>query len=229
MLEFHNATITNGDFRLSADWSLPEGATLAVIGPSGSGKSTLLNGVAGFLPCTDGAITWQGTPLPDAPDKRPVAMLFQAHNLFPHLSVAQNVGLGIDPSLKLSSQTRAQIEDALSDVGLTGMGARKPAQLSGGQQSRAALARVLVQARPLILLDEPFAALGPALRREMLALVQDLAARLEATLLMITHDPLDARALGGMVSFVDNNRAAAPVEATRFFTDPPPEAQEYLG
>ncbi len=164
MLELRDCVITQGDFTLRADWSLEPGARLAVIGPSGAGKSTLLAGIAGFAPLAGGTICWRGQDMPARPDARPVAMLFQDHNLFPHLSVAQNVGLGLKPSLRLGAREAARVKDALASVGLEGLDTRRPAALSGGQQSRVALARVLVMARPIILLDEPFSALGPGQR-----------------------------------------------------------------
>ena len=169
MLRLERAVIRNGAFTVEADLEIAPGRRLAVIGPSGAGKSTLIEGIAGFLPVETGRITWQGRDITDAaPGARPVAMLFQDGNLFPHLDVAQNVGLGIRPDLKLDAAERARVAEAIARVGLEGLAGRKPAALSGGQQSRAALARVLVQNRPLLLLDEPFAALGPALKVEML-------------------------------------------------------------
>lgn len=229
MLEFRDCTFRQGTFDLSVDWSLANGAHLAVIGPSGAGKSTLLAGIAGFADRSAGRLLWDGADLPVRPDQRPVAMLFQDHNLFPHLSIAQNVGLGLRPSLRLTRAEADQIQAALRDVGLPGLEDRRPADVSGGQQSRAALARVLVMGRPIILMDEPFAALGPALRREMLQVVKDVAHRLGATLLMVTHDPGEARALGGLVSFVEAGVAQAPVAAHTFFTNPPAGMQAYAG
>ena len=229
MLELDDCVFAQGDFRLAADWRLERGARLAVIGPSGSGKSTLLGGIAGFLPLERGTVRHAGEAMPARPDARPVSMLFQDHNLFPHLTVAQNVGLGLVPSLRLDKAQREQIDGALSDVGLDGLGPRRPAELSGGQQSRAALARVLVMARPVILLDEPFSALGPAQRSEMLALVRRVADHLSATLVMVTHEPAEAEALGGQVCFVESGRAAAPVAAEAFFDDPPEAMRLYMG
>ena len=176
MLELDKVVLRSGTFELSADLRVDGGAIVAVIGPSGAGKSTLLNAIAGFQPVAEGQVKWQGSDITRAaPSNRPVATLFQDNNLFPHLTLAQNVGFGLRPTLRLSSSDKTQVEHALQRVGLQGMGARKPADISGGQQSRAALARVLLQKKPLILLDEPFAALGPAMRNEMLDLVAELA------------------------------------------------------
>jgi len=229
VLELDDCVIAQGGFRLGADWSLPPGARLAVIGPSGAGKSTLLAGIAGFAPLVGGSVRWQGVAMPARPDARPVAMLFQDHNLFPHLSVAQNVGLGVKPSLRLDAVEQREVAEALGSVGLEGLGARRPSELSGGQQSRVALARVLVMARPVILLDEPFSALGPGQRAEMLSLLRDVADRLGAVLIMVTHDPGEAQRLDGLVCFVDGGLAARPVDAEEFFGDPPEAMRLYTG
>ncbi len=171
MLTVENLTIRQDDFALRADFSINSGARVAVIGPSGAGKSTLLALLAGFLDPEQGRVLWEGQEITSAaPGDRPFAMLFQDNNLFPHLTLAQNVGLGIRPDLRLSTEQKTRVAQALVRVGLPDMQGRKPAQLSGGQQSRAALARILVMDKPMVLLDEPFAALGPALKTEMLDL-----------------------------------------------------------
>jgi thiamine transport system ATP-binding protein len=151
MLTLETLRLTVDDFTLTADWSVHPGARVAVIGPSGAGKSTLLMALAGFLVPTQGRILWQGQDLAEiAPGDRPLSILFQDQNLFPHLTVAQNLGLGLSPRLRLTPAQHLQVEQALTRVGLPGMGARKPAQLSGGQQGRAALARALLRARPML-------------------------------------------------------------------------------
>lgn len=230
MLALEKLLLVQDDFRLSADWSLPAGARAAVIGPSGAGKSTFLMALAGFLQPTSGRILWQGRDLAQvAPGDRPLSILFQDQNLFPHLTVAQNLGLGLRPDLRLSPEQHRQVAGVLDRVGLGGMGARKPAQLSGGQLGRAALARVLLRARPMLLLDEPFAALGPALKAEMLDLLAEVAGETGATVLMVTHDPADARRFAEMSVLVADGVAAAPVPTAALFADPPPALRAYLG
>lgn len=226
MLTLEGLRVVQDDFQLSADWSVGAGERVAVIGPSGAGKSTLLGAIAGFVPLTSGAIRWQGARIDGlAPGARPLSMLFQDQNLFPHLSVAQNLGLGLDPSLRRVDW--AAVETALARVGLAGLGARRPGQLSGGQASRAALARALLRARPVLLLDEPFAALGPALKAEMLALVEELAGA--ALVLMVTHDPADAQRFSGRTVLVADGAAAPPVETAALFANPPAALAAYLG
>ena len=230
MLELKDVRVQQGTFSLTADFAVDRGARLALIGPSGSGKSTLLSAIAGFLPLSRGDVLWEGQSLAEvAPGNRPVSMLFQDNNLFPHLSVAQNVGLGIRPNLRLDAEERTRVSDSLARVGLEGMDTRRPASLSGGQQSRAALARVLVQNRPLVLLDEPFSALGPALRGEMLELVSELMDDIGGTLVMVTHDPRDAERIAPLMSIVSDGRAAAPEPTETLLKEPPPSLQNYLG
>lgn len=230
MLSLEGVTVDNGGFHLRADLAVPKGARVAVIGPSGAGKSTLVEAVAGFLPVIEGRVLWRGRDIThDGPGARPVAMLFQDGNLFPHLTVAENVGLGLRPDLRLDAAQRKTVARALARVGLEGLGARRPAQLSGGQQSRAALARVLVQGRPLLLLDEPFAALGPALKSEMLDLVAELAGETGATLLMVSHDPGDARRIASDVILVAEGQAHPPEPTGPLLDDPPEALRAYLG
>lgn len=230
MLWLDGLRVDLGDFALGADLSIETGALAAVVGPSGAGKSTLLDVIAGFLPPTSGRVLWDGADLGGLePGKRPLSIVFQDNNLFPHLTVADNVGLGLSPALRLSRGDRARVTESLERVGLDGMSGRKPAELSGGQQSRVALARVLLRARPLMLLDEPFAALGPALRAEMMELVRAVAAETGATVLMVTHDPRDARRLAGQTILVADGAARAPVTTEALFADPPPVLRHYLG
>ncbi len=230
MLTLEGLVIRQDEFELRADFTIERGARVAVIGPSGAGKSTLLNTIAGFFAPDLGAVMWDGRDITGLnPGERPIAMLFQDNNLFPHLTVAQNVGLGIDPSLRLSAAQKADVQAALDRVGLDEFGQRKPGNLSGGQQSRAALARVLVQRKPLMLLDEPFSALGPALKNEMLDLVAELAREIGATVLMVSHDPGDAVRFAQAAILVAQGRAEAPVPVAELMADPPEALRKYLG
>ncbi|MBV0913613.1 thiamine ABC transporter ATP-binding protein [Anianabacter salinae] len=230
MLTLDGCRIVQGDFALTADFAVNAGARVSIIGPSGAGKSTLLAAIAGFLPLAGGRILWTGKDIAvQPPGARPLSIIFQDNNLFPHLTAFQNVALGLKPSLRLAESEAAQVRDALARTGLAGLEDRKPSELSGGQQSRVALARVLLRGRPILLMDEPFAALGPALRAEMLDLVKTLAAETGATLLMVSHDPADAKRLGGQTVVVAEGRAEPPVETGLLFADPPQVLRDYLG
>ncbi len=229
MLTFDDVRLVLGSFRLAADWTAEAGDRIAVIGPSGSGKSTLLLAVAGFVTPASGRILWQGRDLaPLDPGARPVSILFQDNNLFPHLAVAQNLGLGLSPGLRLTDAQRARCDWALARVGLAGRGGDRPGGLSGGEQGRVALARALLRARPILLLDEPFAALGPALRHAMIDLVAEVADETGALVLMVTHDPDDARRFGRRTVFVEAGRAHPPADTAALFADPPPALRAYL-
>lgn len=169
------------------------GERIAILGPSGAGKSTLLNLVAGFLTPTQGTITLNGQDNTFSPPSvRPVSMLFQENNLFSHLTVKQNIALGINPGMKLDPEQQNRLLLIAEKMGIQTMLERLPAQLSGGQRQRVALARCLVRQQPILLLDEPFSALDPALRQEMLLLLDALCQEQQLTLLMVSHSTEDA-------------------------------------
>lgn len=215
------------EFRLSADITLEQGERVAIIGPSGGGKSTLLSVIAGFDLPDRGRVLWEGEDLtPLGPEARPVSMLFQDNNLFPHLDVETNVALGLEPVARPSANARKKAREALARVGLTEQVGKKPGALSGGQQSRAALARLVMTARPLVLLDEPFAALGPALRREMWDLLRGLLP--EATVLMVTHDPDEAARSASQIIFVEDGAVRPPQETAAFFATVDERVRAYL-
>ena len=189
--------------------SVKQGELVAILGPSGAGKSTLLSLVAGFLTPASGTIMIENhehTHTP--PAKRPVSMLFQENNLFTHLTVRQNIGLGLDPGLKLSSAQSNKLDTIAATMGLDSLLNRLPGELSGGQRQRVALARCLVREQPVLLLDEPFSALDPALRQEMLTLVQDVCRRQQLTLLMVSHSVEDAAQIAPRSVVITNGRIA---------------------
>ena len=210
MLVIDNCRLTWPDFTADYSLSVPTGNLCAVIGPSGGGKTTLLHMIAGFERPESGTLTFDGQNLlPLDPARRPTAIVFQDHNLFPHLSVAQNVGLGLRPSLRLSADEKALVGEMLDAVGLEGFDDRRPGEMSGGQRQRVALARALVSGRPLILLDEPFSSLDPALRRDMILLVDALRRRRSVTILMTIHTPEDVADLADQMAFVADGRVVA--------------------
>jgi len=196
MLRLEGISLGFDGFTLVADLEVPRGTRLAVLGASGSGKTTLLSVVAGFLAPDHGRILMDGVDVTEAPvPARPLSVLFQEGNLFPHLSAFDNVALGLRPDLRLDEETRSRVEEALSQVGLAAVSGRRPGALSGGQRSRVALARLLLRNKPLALLDEPFAALDPGLRAEMMTLLAELCDATGLTLVMVSHDLRDAERL----------------------------------
>jgi thiamine transport system ATP-binding protein len=189
--------------------SVKQGERVAVLGPSGAGKSTLLSLVAGFLTPASGIIMIENSEHTHTPPaRRPVSMLFQENNLFTHLTVRQNIGLGLNPGLKLSGAQVSKLETIATTMGLETLLNRLPGELSGGQRQRVALARCLVREQPVLLLDEPFSALDPALRQEMLTLVEEVCRRQQLTLLMVSHSVEDATRIASRSIVVADGRIA---------------------
>lgn len=231
MIELEQVRFDYEDMKMVFDLQVPQGALLAIIGPSGAGKSTLLSLIAGFDEPVSGRIAIAGADMAGIPpDARPVSMIFQDHNTFAHLDVWQNVALGISPSLRLGDAGRRSVEEALQRVGLGELRDRKPGEVSGGERQRIAIARALVREKPVMLLDEPFAALGPALRRDMLDLVKEVQQERRLTVLMVSHQPEDARYAATHTAFVQAGRILAMRPTRKFFAARDlPELSDYLG
>ncbi|WP_417675358.1 ATP-binding cassette domain-containing protein [Roseibium sp.] len=189
---------------VTLDRRIGPGEVLTVMGDSGSGKSSLLDFIAGFLDPAfraRGRIWLDGTEITSLPpQERKVGLMFQAPLLFPHMSVGENLLFGLD---RIKDQGREQrrvlAEDALSDVGLAGFFGRDPATLSGGQQTRIALMRLLLAEPGALLLDEPFSSLDQSRRSDLRNLVFSKAREKGLPVLLVTHDPDDADAAGGDV------------------------------
>lgn len=203
MLHIDQLKLSLGNKHWNFDTRLESHDTYILLGESGSGKSTLLNLVAGFLEPESGDIRWHSDSLLNLPpDQRPVTSLFQQHNLFNHLTVAQNIGLGISPSLKLSDHQHDDISSVLRAAGLAGYENKKPPTLSGGEQQRVALARCLLRHKPVLLLDEPFSALDSRTRATMTDLLRDVITEIKPCVLMVSHDPDDVTALNAHSLFL---------------------------
>jgi thiamine transport system ATP-binding protein len=230
MIKLENVGFRYEDMGMNFDLEIAKGELVGIIGPSGAGKSTLLSLIAGFDLPVSGRISIAGVDMEGvAPDQRPVSMIFQDHNSFAHLDVWTNVALGISPDLKLDPQQRAHVDEALARVGLADFKARKSTELSGGEKQRIAIARALVRDKPVLLLDEPFTALGPALRRDMLDLIRKIQKERKLTVLMVTHQPEDAKYAASRIAFVQNGRIAHVLPTKQFFAaSAPAEISAYL-
>lgn len=230
MLRLADVTFAYAGEVMRYELEVARGEICAVLGPSGAGKSTLLDLAAGFLRPSAGRIWADGRDVTAlAPSLRPMISLFQQDNLFAHLDVADNVGLGIDPGLRLRPSDRERVAQALARLGLAGLERRLPEALSGGERQRAALARCLVRDRPILLLDEPFAALGPAMRRDLLDLVRALRDERGLTVVMVSHQPEDARRIADTTAFVAAGRVLLKAPTATVLDDPPAELRAYLG
>jgi thiamine transport system ATP-binding protein len=210
--------IRHEDFSALYDFHAPAGAFCALIGPSGGGKTTLLNAIAGFERPTSGELRFDGedlSPLP--PARRPSTILFQSDNLFGHLDAFQNVAIGVRPNLRLTQEERRDVMEALARTGLLGKEKRLPSQLSGGERQRVGLARAAARRRPLLLLDEPFSALDPGLRADMIAMVDELRRERGATVLLSLHTPQDMLGRADLAMFVAEGRIVAVGEPERLF------------
>ena len=231
MLEIKNGHYIHGTFTLDISLNAKPTELVAVLGPSGAGKSTLLNIIAGFENLKQGRVLIDGqdvTHLP--PAARPVSMVFQDNNVFPHLSVWENVALGAAPNLKLNGAQRANVDSALARVGLASLALRRPSDVSGGERQRVALARVLVRPTRVLLLDEPFAALDPGLRHAMLELVKEITLERGLVTLLVSHQPDEIRHATDAFVFVGEGVIRKSVRPQTFFSGPAdPAIARYLG
>ncbi len=225
---YHNAS---GSMNMCFDLHVTTGNILSIVGSSGSGKTTLLNLVAGFNLPVSGEILVNGQDISSLPvAKRPVTTVFQEHNLFPHLDVYTNIAIGIKPSLKLTRDESSSVEQALENVGLADFSKRLPKKLSGGQRQRVALARALVREHKVLLLDEPLAALGPAMREEIIDLIKTLVVEKNMTALFVSHQPSDALLASEHCAFIHNGRVLELATSEVLLNSPShAEIKDYLG
>jgi putative thiamine transport system ATP-binding protein len=201
-LQFDRVAIAlDGRPLVAVDRLIAPGEVLTVMGPSGSGKSTLLAFAAGFLDpvfSAEGRILLAGEDVTQQPpERRGMGLLFQDPLLFPHMSVSANLMFGLHPSVSGAAARKAAVGQALVDVGLDKFADRDPATLSGGQKARVALMRTLLSEPRALLLDEPFSKLDTARRGQVRSLVFAEAAKRQLPVLLVTHDPADAKAAGG--------------------------------
>ncbi|MEJ0015212.1 MAG: ABC transporter ATP-binding protein [Acetobacteraceae bacterium] len=196
--------------------AIEPGSIIALLGPSGCGKTTTLRMIAGLLQPDAGDILIDGQPITRVPvHRRNIGMLFQNYALFPHMTVAENIGFGLESRNIRRSAAAPRIAEALQLVQLAGYGDRMPAQLSGGQQQRVALARALVVEPAVLLLDEPLGALDKSLRQSMQVELRDLQRRLGITTVMVTHDQDEALTMADRIAIMRDGyveQAGTPAE-----------------
>jgi molybdate transport system ATP-binding protein len=218
-----DVTVRRGSLTVQAGFEVAAGEVLALLGPNGAGKSTLVRVLAGLLRPDAGRVAVAGAVWDDGATHRPahersVGMVFQDALLFPHLSVADNVAFGLRTRGQRRADARTAAADWLTRVGLDGLGGRRPAELSGGQAQRAALARALVVDPAVLLLDEPLSALDARTRLTVRAEVRRHLAGFAGSTVLVTHDPVDAMALADRVVVVEEGRivqAGTPADVAR--------------
>ena len=186
----------NGDGVENINIDVYEGEFLTMLGPSGCGKSTILSTLGGFLDIDEGEILIDGLPVQNLPpEKRPTAMVFQSYNLWPHMTVYDNLAFGLEIKKMPKDQIKREIEKGLKLVKMESFANKYPGQLSGGQQQRVAIARALLLKPSVLLLDEPFSALDAKIRAQMREELKKIQEELNITVVFVTHDQEEAMAL----------------------------------
>jgi len=213
------------------DLEIKRGEFLTLLGPSGSGKTTLLMMIAGFQEATGGDILLDGASITNTPaEKRNFGMVFQGYALFPHMTVAENIGYALSVRGRAKPEIAAKVAEMLDLVQLQGLENRLPAQLSGGQQQRVALARALAFSPPVLLLDEPLGALDRKLRIEVQAQLKDLHRRVGTTFIYVTHDQDEALSMSDRVVIMRSGRIEQVGTPEELYTRPKTEfAASFLG
>ena len=220
MLKINNVTLKLKSFHLKIDLTIKPESITAVIGPSGSGKSTLFDMIGGFNQVDSGSVLWEDNDIGNLlPAQRPITVLFQDNNLFPHLNTYQNVALGLTTKLKNHEKFKFKIDDALEKVDMIEHSHKYPSELSGGQQQRVAIARALAMEPQVMLLDEPTSALDPEMTTEVLEVIKGLAVK-GTTMIVVTHEMGFARELADRIIFIEAGEIIEEGTPEQFFTDP---------
>lgn len=215
--------------------SVKDGEFLAVLGPSGCGKTTLLRLIAGFEQVGAGTIAIGDRILSSSkhhlpPESRRVGIVFQSYALWPHMTVAQNVGYALRVAGADKSTIEKRVAESLAIVGLTGFGERRPSQLSGGQKQRVALARCLIQSPDVVLLDEPLANLDVHLRASMEAEFSDFHRRTRSTMIYITHHQAEAMALANRIAVMNQGKLEQLAAPSQLYREPETEmVAQFIG
>ncbi|GAB2566783.1 ABC transporter ATP-binding protein [Gracilibacillus alcaliphilus] len=187
------------------DFHVEEGELVTLLGPSGCGKTTVLRSVGGFIDPTGGAIKVSDQDVHHLPpEKRPSAMVFQSYNLWPHMTVFDNLAFSLKLKKVKKIEIQQRVEEVLTLVHLQGMEKKYPSELSGGQQQRIALARALLLEPEVLLLDEPFSALDAKLRHELREELRDIQSKRNLTMLFVTHDQEEALSISDKIVVMNN-------------------------
>ena len=212
-----------GDVRAldGVDVTIGAGEYFVLLGPSGGGKTTLLHTIGGFHKPTSGQVLLHGQDVSDKPpEQRPTGMVFQAYALFPHMTVAQNVGYGLKLAKTSAAEITQKVDAMLETVGLSGLGLRKPHELSGGQQQRVQLARALVLNRDILLLDEPLAALDAQLRKDMCLELKHLQEKVGITFIHVTHNQEEAMTVADRIALIADGKLVEHGSAREVYEAP---------
>ena len=193
MIKLENLSIKLDNFRTKFTAEINKGEWVGIIGQSGAGKSTFLNLIAGFAQPEVGSLLINNTEMRNlSASKRSISSLFQDNNLFPHLSVYQNIAIAIKPNLKLHENEKGKIFEIIEYLNLSSKIHSSIGTLSGGERQRVALGRVMSSDKKILLLDEPFSQLDPNLRIEMLELIKKIREKKKITIIMAIHTPAEA-------------------------------------
>jgi thiamine transport system ATP-binding protein len=193
MINLENISIKLDNFQTKFTVEINKGEWVGIIGQSGAGKSTFLNLIAGFAQPEEGSLLINNIEMRNIPaSKRSVSSLFQDNNLFPHLTVYQNIAIAIKPNLKLYDNEKKKIFEIIEYLNLSSKTHSSIGRLSGGERQRIALGRVMSSDKKILLLDEPFSQLDPNLRIEMLELIKQIRKKKDITIIMAIHTPAEA-------------------------------------
>jgi multiple sugar transport system ATP-binding protein len=214
---FDGGVVAVDDF----DLDVSPGEFLVLVGPSGSGKSTVLRMIAGLEPPTAGEVLFDGVPVTDiAPADRNVAILFSSYKLYPHLTVAQNIGFPLRAGKHKAADIPGRIAEVAASLGIADLLSRTPEHLSGGQQQRVAMARAIIKRPAVLLLDEPLSNVDVRIREEVRADVAALTRRLALTTVYVTHDQGEALSLGDRMALMRRGRLQQVGPPAQVYDDP---------